>query len=73
MSICGLPSAPGRALLNFTVQRASVSFWRALAGLSGQICAAFSPALIRAFSSPVLRWRGAATSVASTIWPAIGR
>jgi len=50
----------------------SVSFWRALAGLSGQICAAFSPALIRAFFYPVLRWRGAATSVASTIWPAIG-
>jgi hypothetical protein len=26
-----------------------------------------------AFSASVLRWRGAATSVASTIWPAIGR
>ena len=48
MSICGLPSAAGFALLNFTVQRASVSFWRALDGLSGQIAAAFSPALMRA-------------------------
>lgn len=73
MSICGLPSGPGLALLNFTVQRASMSFWRALDGLSGQMAAAFSPYLMRAFSASVLRWRGAATRVASTICPAIGR
>ena len=51
-----------------TRDRLRVSFWRALAGLSGQM----SAALMRAFSPAVLRWRGA-TSVASTIWPAIGR
>ena len=58
MSICGLPSAAGFAFEYFIVQRASVSFWRALAGLSGQMEAAFSPALMRAFSPAVLRWRG---------------
>jgi hypothetical protein len=63
-----LPSAAGLALEYFIVQRASVSFWRAFAGLSGQMSAAFSPALIRAFSASVLRWRGAATGEASTIW-----
>lgn len=45
----------GFALENFTVHRASVSFWRALAGLSGQISAADLPALILAFSSSLLR------------------
>jgi len=38
-----------------------------LKGLSFQICFAVSPALILAISSSVLRWRGAATSVASMI------
>ena len=61
MSICGLPSAAGLALENVIVQRASVSFWRALAGFSGQVSPAFSLALIGAFSASGLRWRGAAT------------
>ena len=62
----------GLAFENFTVQRASRSFWRSLAGLSFQSCG-ISPALMAAFSPSVLRCLGAATSVASTIWPAIGR
>lgn len=41
ISIWGLPSAAGFALEYFIVQRASVSFWRALAGLSGQMSVAF--------------------------------
>lgn len=36
MSGCGLPSAVSLALVNFSVQRASMCFWRALAGSSGQ-------------------------------------
>ncbi len=63
-----LPLAPGLALVNFTVQRASRSLWRSLAGLACH-AAGMRPALIAAFSWAVLRWRGAATSVASTIWP----
>jgi hypothetical protein len=57
----------------FTVQRASVSFCAAFAGLSGLISAAVLPALIAAFSSSVLRCRGAATKLASTICPDIGK
>ena len=33
MSACGFPSGVGRAFANFSVQRASVSFWAALAGI----------------------------------------
>ena len=36
MSICGSPSSFGFAFENFTVQRASRSFCRSLAGLSFQ-------------------------------------
>lgn len=65
-----VPSSAGFALLNLTVQRASRSLWHSLAGL---LChsAGIRPALISAFSAEVLRWRGAATRVASTIWPDI--
>jgi hypothetical protein len=67
MSTPGLPPGSGRALANFTVQRASVSFCAALAGSSGQISAAVLPALIASLSALVFRCLGAATSVASTI------
>ena len=67
MSVPGLPPGSGRALANFSVQRASVSFCAALAGWSGQTSAALLPALIAPFSAAVLRYLGAATSVASTI------
>ena len=60
----------GLALVNFTVQRASRSFWRSLAGLSFH-WSGTRPSLIAFFSSSVLRWRGAATRLASTIWPDI--
>ena len=84
MSICGLPSAAGFAFGNFTVQLASFAIvartngakWLTLLtrllGLLGPdiVCLL---ALICAFSSSLLRWRGAATRVASRIWPAIGR
>ena len=73
MSIPGLPPGSARPLANFSVQRASVSFYAALAGCPGQISAALLPALIASFSAAVLRCLGAATSVASTIWPPIGR
>ncbi|MBC7159889.1 MAG: hypothetical protein H5U21_07560, partial [Porphyrobacter sp.] len=68
-----LPSAKARALANFSVQRASVSFCAALAGFSGQISAALLPASIASFSAAMVRCLGAATSVASTICPPIGR
>ena len=55
-----------------TVQCASVSFCAALAGSSGQMSVALSPALAHSFSSFVIRWRGAETKVASTIWPPVG-
>ena len=69
MSIRGLPPAAVRALANFTVQRAPVSFWAALADSSGQTSSAVLPALIASFPAPVLRCLEAATRVASTIWP----
>lgn len=43
----------------------------ALAGWSGQISSALLPALIAAFPAAVLRYLGAATSVASTTCPLI--
>ncbi len=55
-----MPFSSDRALANFSVQRASVSFWASFAGSSGQISAAVLPALIAAFSSFVLRCLGAA-------------
>ena len=73
MAIWGAPSARAFAFDSLTVQRPSTSFWRALAGFSGQISAAARPSLICAFSPSVVRWRGAATKVASTIWPPRGR
>jgi hypothetical protein len=73
MSRFTVPSALTLPLLVLSVQRASMSFCAAFAGLSGQISAAFWPALIAAFSSSVLRCRGAAIRLASTIWPDIGR
>ena len=60
------------ALEYLTVQRALVSFCAALAGSSGQTFAALSPALARALSSLLIRWRGADTRVASTICPPAG-
>ncbi len=63
-------SSPSLVVLAFeylTVQRASVSFCAALDRSSGQMSDAASPALARAFSSFVIRWRGAETNVASTI------
>ena len=56
-----------------SVQRASTSLGRALAGFWGQISAALRPSLACAFSSSVRRRRGAATRVASTICPPRGR
>jgi hypothetical protein len=73
ISACGLPSAVGRALANFSVQRASVSFCRALAGSSGQIWAAFLPSFTAIRSASVFLCLGAATSVASTICPPMGK
>lgn len=49
-----------------------MSFCAALFGLSGQISGAAFPALIAAFSAPLLRCFGAGTREASTIWPDIG-
>src|SRR5215471_9612427 len=60
------PSARGLALLNLTVQRASRSLCRSLAGLAFQF-GGIRPCLIAFFSSSVLRWRGAETRLASTI------
>ncbi len=53
------PSACGFALVSFTVQRASRSLCRSLAGRSFQ-AAGTRPALISCFSSSLLRWWGAA-------------
>lgn len=71
MSVCRVPSSRSRALPKIGVQRASRSFWRGFAGLSFH-SRGTRPALISAFSAAVLRWRGAETRLASTIWPAIG-
>src|SRR6516162_3019984 len=60
------PSSRGLALVNLTVQRASRSLCRSLAGLAFQF-AGIRPSLIAFFSSSVLRCRGAATRLASTI------
>src|SRR6516165_2260281 len=71
MSTAGfVPSARSFALLNLTVQRASRSFCRSLAGLAFQ-SSGMRPSLIARFSSSVLRCLGAATSEASTICPPI--
>ena len=66
------PSSEGLAFENFTVQRASRSFWASLAGLSFQACG-IRPALISAFSPSLLRCLGAATIEASMIWPPMAR
>lgn len=66
------PISAGSALKDFAVQRTSRSSWVSLAGLSFQtrgIC----PALISAFSPPLLRCRDAATSAASMICQLISR
>ena len=68
MSTCGVPSSRGLALENFTVQRASRSFCRSLAGFFIQH-AGVSPCLIAARSASVLRYFGAVTIVASMICP----
>jgi len=65
------PRLPVRFALECPIiQYASVSFRDALDGLSGHISDAPSPSFARLFSSLVMRWRGAATNVASTICPA---
>lgn len=51
-----------------SVQRASRSFWRSLAGLSCQPSGIW-PSLIAAFSASLLRCLGPETSEASMIWP----
>ena len=66
-----VPSGLALALLNLTVQRASRSFCRSLAGLAFQ-ASGMRPSLIAFFSSSVLRCLGAGISEASTIWPAHG-
>lgn len=73
MSPCFVfPSSSALALENFTVQRASRSFWRSLAGFFCHSSGTF-PALRSAFSASLLRCFGAATIVAATIWPPIAR
>ena len=66
------PASSVLALENFTVQRASRSFWRSLAGFSVHSSGTL-PALMSAFSPSLLCCFGAATIVASTIWPLIAR
>ena len=56
----------------FFVQRASLSFWRFLAGLDFQ-SSGVSPSLIVSFSSRELCCLGADTIVASMIWPPLAR
>jgi hypothetical protein len=68
-----VPSTSGLAFENFTVHLASVSFWAAFAGSSGQISSAVLPDLIASFSPSLLRCLGAATRVASTICPPLAR
>jgi hypothetical protein len=63
------PSSRGLALVNLTVQRASRSFWRSLAGLSFQ-SSGMRPSLMAFFSSSLLRWRGAAICPDMAIKPA---
>ena len=63
-----VPSARVLALVNLTVQRASRSLCRTLAGFFAQ-SSGMPPALIVWFSSRVLRCLGAEIRLASTIWP----
>ena len=58
--------------LNLTVQRASRSLCRSLAGSPCQ-ASGMRPSLIAFFSAAVLRCFGAAISEASTIWPPMAR
>ena len=60
------PSLRGLALENFTVQRASRSFWRSLVGVSVH-SSGTRPSLIAYFSASLLLCFGAATIEASTI------
>jgi len=62
----GPPSSLGLALVYLTVQRASRSFWRSLAGFCAH-SAGMRPSLMSRFSPSVLRCFGAATSEASMI------
>ena len=64
MSGCVLPSSRVRALPNCTVRRASMSFWRSLAGLSCQ-SSGTRPAMTSCFSLSVFRCLGADTRLAS--------
>ena len=73
MSRSALRSGSGRAFPVWIVQRASTSFWLALAGCAGQISGAVFPALIACFSSRVLRCLGAATRVLSPSASAVTR
>ena len=67
MSGSALRSGSGRAPSSHESSNgASTSFWRALARYSGQIADAVVPAPITSFSSPVLRYFGAAHSELST-------
>jgi hypothetical protein len=68
----GASSSLGLALVYLIVQRASRSFWASLAGFSFQ-SSGMRPSLIAFFSALVLGCLGAATIVASTIWPLIAR
>ena len=68
MSTRFAPSADGLALVYFTVQRASRSFWASFAGFAAQ-ASGMRPSFSARFSSSVLRCFGAATTVASTICP----
>src|SRR5271170_213902 len=67
-----MPSALGLALVYLTVQRASRSFWRSLAGVAAH-CGGMRPSLMSRFSPSVLRCLGAATIEASMIWPLIAK
>ena len=62
---------PPVGLVYLTVQRASRSFWRSLAGLFAHSLG-MQPPLISRLSPSVLRCFGAAT-IASMIWPLIAR
>src|SRR5271170_576046 len=67
-----MPSALGLALVYLTVQRASRSFWRSLAGFCAH-AGGMRPSLMSRFSPSVLRCFGAATIEASIIWPLIAK
>jgi len=61
-----MPASSDLALVYLTVQRASRSFWRSLAGLFAH-SGGMRPSLISRFSPSVLRCFGAATIEASMI------